>query len=162
VPGFDPVWDTKLASPDGAHEALLTYVDEIPWGERYYHLVLDGARFGRQIFTDRHLWILGSADLVIEEWIFDEGYPWPKRSRLVLLDVMCPPLQFTLAELYRGDDPAKLREGYPTLDPVGWSDGLLTYESRELAPNGRDVESVVHQLRITRITRPPELNDLYP
>jgi hypothetical protein len=151
VPTFDPDWDARLVSPDGAHEALLTYVDEIPWGERYYHLVLNGSGFGRQIFTDRHLWVLDCAGLVIEQYVFDEGYPWPKRSRLLLLDAVRPPLQMKLVELYRGEDPAQLREGYPFIRPIAYRDGTLTYETSELARNSREVEHVTHEIRVPPI-----------
>jgi hypothetical protein len=96
-----------------------------------------GSRFGRQIFTDSHLWVLDCAGLVIEQYVFDEGYPWPKRSRLLLLDAVRPPLQMKLVELYRGEDPAQRREGYPFIRPIAYRDGTLTYETSELASNGR-------------------------
>jgi hypothetical protein len=106
------------------------------------------ARFGERIFTDRHLWSPRSDALVIEEWFFDPGYPWPKTARLVLINGADPFAEAELVRLYRGEDPASLREGFPTLQPLAWKEATVRYETLELDRAGNEVVHVGHIVRL--------------
>jgi hypothetical protein len=152
--GLDPVWDTASRSPNGIHVARLRYVDEIPWGERYYHLEFDDRKFGSRIFTDRLLWSPTSRFLAIEEWFFTRAnYPWPIRARLVMLSSADPSVEHALVELFHGDDPASLRKGYPVIEPLEWTRDVLIYETLAETEEGKVVR-LSHDVVLPEAARP--------
>lgn len=75
----------ELRSPDGAHLARLERAGDVPWGPRYYSLIVDGVRFGGRIFGPSWIWSADSRYLAVQEWISADIQGGPL-TRLLVID----------------------------------------------------------------------------
>jgi hypothetical protein len=55
-------------SPDGRHEAELSYAGEIPFGPAYFTLRINSRTFANRTFGHGALWSPDSSILVVTEW----------------------------------------------------------------------------------------------
>lgn len=78
-------------SPDGSHEAELSFAGGIPFGPAYFTLRIDSRSFADRVFGDGALWSPDSSILVVTEWHTTDRERGPITS-LVLIrpdDWMC-------------------------------------------------------------------------
>jgi hypothetical protein len=75
-----------LISPDGRHQAVLSFSGEIRHGPMYYSLTLDGRSFRRRIFGDAGLWSPDSIYFAVQEW-GTTSYTHGPQTHLLVIDL---------------------------------------------------------------------------